>query len=86
MWVVTKERKPEQDGFYLVQMMHGGLEGLSYTTDGGWNTRRYNEELMTQSAISDFNVARWFDAPQPPEVPNEWFFEAMRSLRMEVTK
>ena len=86
MWVITKERKPEQDGFYLVQMIHGGLEGLSYTMDGGWNTRRYGEELWTEAKISDYSVARWFDAPQPPEIPNKWFFEAMRLERMEVTK
>ena len=56
MWVVTKERKPERDGFYLVQMIHGGLDGLSYTIDGGWNTFRCANELHTKSAIDDVNV------------------------------
>ena len=83
MWVVTRERKPNEDGFYLVQMIHGGLEGLSYTTDGGWNTRRYSEELWAEAAIPDSDVARWFDAPQPPEVPDEWVCELMRSMEVE---
>ena len=82
MWVVTKERKPEQDGFYLVQLMYGDVNGLSYTTDGGWNTHydRFGN-LQNKSAIADYKVARWFDAPEPPEIPDKCFLE-MQKVRM----
>ena len=80
MWVVTRERKPDHDGFYLVQMTYGTVSGLEYTKDGGWNT---NYDLFgilrDENAINDLDVARWFDAPQPPEVPDEWFYEMIHA-------
>ncbi len=80
MWVVTKEREPKRDGFYLVQMMYGKVNGLEFTIEGGWNTHYDSDgNLHTESAIEKTHVARWFDAPDPPEVPDEWFEEMRRS-------
>ena len=78
MWNDTRDCTPRIDGFYLVQMIHGGLEGLNYTREGGWNTRYVDGTLSAESAIKNSNVAMWFDAPTPPEVSNERFFSAMR--------
>lgn len=80
-WIDNREHEPTKDGKYLVQMIHGGLEGLNYTTEGGWNTNYYDGELSTEHAINSNHIARWLDAPTPPEVSNEWFFEAMRRMR-----
>lgn len=82
MWINVRDQKPQKDGMYLVQMMHGGLAGLEYTQEGGWNTH-YDTfgNLQNESAIADYNVARWFDAPEPPEIPDKCFFE-MQKVRM----
>ena len=75
-WISTRESKPAKDGTYLVQMTGGYLAGLKYTLEGGWNTDYdYNGELDAEAAISNESVARWFDAPQPPEIPQEWVDE-----------
>lgn len=74
MWVDTRDREPDHDGFYLVQMIYGDVDGLNYTTDGGWNTH-YDTfgNLQNKFAIADYKVARWFDAPEPEPVPDEWY-------------
>ena len=80
MWVITKEREPERDGFYLVQMMYGKVNGLEYTIEGGWNTRHdYDGSLYAESAIEKTHVARWFDAPEPPEIPDKCFLEMQKA-------
>ena len=79
-WIDTRNYEPTLDGTYLVQMTHGGLSGLDFTIAGGWNTHYDSHgELHTESAISKLDVARWLDAPEPPEVPNEWWEELMRN-------
>lgn len=81
-WINVRDNEPMKDGTYLVQMVHGGLGGLDYTREGGWNTHYdYHGKLCNESAIASINVARWFDAPTPPEVPDEWFDELRRSMR-----
>ena len=78
-WISTRNMEPENDGTYLAQMAHGGLAGLDFTVEGGWNTHYDSKgNLHTESAISKLSVARWFDAPTPPEVPQAWFDEAVR--------
>ena len=80
-WIDTRKMEPTKDGMYLVQMAHGGLEGLSFTVDGGWNTSYdYKGNLSDKNAIHRANVARWFDAPTPPEVPDAWFAEAIATM------
>lgn len=84
MWVITKEREPDKDGFYLVQMIYGKVNGLEYTIEGGWNTRYdYDGSLHAESAIEKTSVARWFDAPEPPEVLDIWFDEFVESIAKE---
>ena len=78
MWNDTRDCMPLADGTYLVQMAHGGLSGLEYTREGGWNTHYdFDGNLHAESAINDAQVARWFNAPTPPDVPDEWFYEAI---------
>lgn len=80
MWINVRERNPEKDGVYLVQMMHGGLSGLEYTQEGGWNTHYDSKgNLCDQSVIPDNRVARWFDAPEPPEIPDKCFCEMQKA-------
>lgn len=80
MWNNVRDHNPQVEKVYLVQMTNGALCGLEYTKEGGWNTHYdIRGNLHNASAISDMNVARWFDAPDPPEVPDEWFEEMRRS-------
>lgn len=81
-WIDNRTSEPTTDGVYLVQMVANYITGMSYTREGGWNTR-YNRdgELQNDSHIDSNNVARWLDAPTPPEVSDEWFLEAMRRTR-----
>lgn len=82
MWINVRDHNPQKDGVYLTQMMHGGLAGLEYTQEGGWNTHYDSDgNLWDKSVISDNNVARWFDAPEPPEIPDKCFLE-MQKVRM----
>ena len=79
-WIDTRTSEPTKDGTYFVQMAGGYLAGLSYTTEGGWNTS-YDTygELQTEAAMSSVSVVRWFDAPQPPEIPKAWREEWLHS-------
>lgn len=80
MWINVRDHKPQKDGMYLVQMMHGGLAGLEYTQECGWNTHYDTKgSLCNQSVIPDNSVARWFDAPEPPEIPDKCFFEMQKA-------
>lgn len=81
-WIDNREQEPTQNGTYLAQMIYGSLTGLDFTIEGGWNTH-YDEngELHRDHAIDRNNVARWLDAPAPPEVSTEWFLDAMRKVR-----
>lgn len=84
MWVITKEREPDKDGFYLVQMIYGAVNGLMYTKEGGWNTRYdFESKLHREDAIDKKHVARWFDAPEPPEVSDRCFLEFAESIIKE---
>ena len=79
MWINVRDQKPQKDGVYLTQMMHGGLAGLEYTQEGGWNTHYDSDgSLCNQSVISDNRIARWFDAPEPPEIPDKCFLEMQK--------
>lgn len=79
MWVDTRERMPQKDGFYLVQSVWGNLCGYEYTVAGGWNTfyTISDNRLSAESAIKNSHVVRWFEAPEPPAVPQEWEDEAL---------
>ena len=80
MWINVRDHNPQKDGVYMTQMMYGGLAGLEYTQEGGWNTHSDPiGNLCIQSAIPDNSVARWFDAPEPPEIPNKCFFEMQKA-------
>lgn len=81
-WIDNRKQEPTKDGTYLAQMIHGGITGLDFTIEGGWNTHYDTDgELYTDHAIDKNRVARWLDAPAPPEVSDEWFTEAMRRMR-----
>ena len=67
MWIKTTERKPEEDGYYLVYMNYGEVNALRYTVEGGWNTYRdYDGVLHASHAIDDSLITSWLDAPLPP--------------------
>ncbi len=81
-WIDNRKSEPTEDGVYLVQMIANYITGLSYTREGGWNTRYdRNGKLYNEAAMNSNEVARWLDAPTPPEVSEEWFLEAMRRMR-----
>ncbi len=81
-WINVRDTEPTADGTYLVQMTNGSINGLDFTMEGGWNTHyNYKGELCNASAMESIQVARWFDAPTPPEVPEEWFEELVRWMR-----
>ena len=76
-WIDTRDRKPLTDGDYLCQTVMGDVQFLSYTTEAGWNTHRDSRgALVDDSVIVAEYVARWYDLPKPPEVPearvDEW--------------
>lgn len=76
MWIDTRNYEPLTDGTYLVQMTSGSLEGLQYTLEGGWNTSYGRDGVLhANTAMTTKQVARWFDAPKPPEIPEEWVDE-----------
>lgn len=80
-WIDNRKNEPTKNGTYLAQMIYGGITGLDFTIEGGWNTHYDKDgELCADHAIDRRNVARWLDAPEPPEVSQEWFLEAMRKM------
>lgn len=68
MWINTREETPTKDGSYVIQTIFGEVLPMSYTVYYGWNT--YTNAY--EHPLNDGYVARWFDAPEPPEVPKEW--------------
>lgn len=80
MWINTRDHNPDKDGVYLVQMASGSKNGLSYTVGGGWNTEREKDgTIWADAAMTNVQVARWFDAPEPEPVPREWYDEWMEA-------
>ena len=75
MWIDTRDCVPLTDGEYIVQTVYGRTTLMNYTRKGGWNTHYEDGTLHTDNAICDLYVVRWFDIPQPKEVPEEWFKE-----------
>jgi hypothetical protein len=78
MWVNAMERLPEKDGEYKYQTVYGTTGCIFYTVEGGWNTNRdkFTGELCNEYAMeNDGYIARWFDAPDPEPVPEEWLEE-----------
>lgn len=75
MWIDTRDCVPLEDGEYIIQTVYGRTAPMDYTRAGGWNTHYEDGVLITNNAICDLYVARWFDIPQPKEVPEEWFDE-----------
>ena len=72
-WIDTRDREPLTDGYYLCQTVLGDVEGMYYTTEAGWNTHRDSRgALFDDHVISAKYVARWYDVPKPPEVPEAW--------------
>ena len=81
MWTDTKDCVPLTDGNYLVQTVYGDVASMLYTTAGGWNTHiDQNGVLCDESAIEDGYVARWYDVPTPPEVPQAWYEEYRKGV------
>ena len=85
-WVDTRNCVPLADGYYLVQTVYGGITGLNYTHEGGWNTSYRNGELHADSRIEDTYIARWYDAEAPKPVPEEWADEHLENVRKGVSK
>lgn len=75
MWIDTREREPEKNGDYIVQLVTGKEDILSFTTEAGWNTFFSIDGLLRGSALSKGYVARWFEASEPAPVPEEWYNE-----------
>lgn len=78
MWINSRERLPEKDGEYMYQSVYGDIGSINYTVEGGWNTHRSptNGRLCDNNAMeNDGYVARWFEAPEPEPIPEEWFDE-----------
>ena len=84
MWVDTRDREPSSDGIYLVQMAGRYMSAMNYTTEGGWNTHKDSDgNLSDENAMTYKDVARWFDAPEPEPVPDEWYDEWRECLEQE---
>ena len=80
MWIDTRNYEPLEDGTYLVQMAGGYLTGMNYTIEGGWNTSRDSNGILSKEDAMDYKrVARWLDAPKPADVPEEWVNEWLES-------
>ena len=78
MWVNAKERLPEKDGIYMYQSIYGEVCSIQYTVKSGWNTHYdyVTGDLIDDYAIeNDGYIARWFDAPEPEPIPEEWLDE-----------
>lgn len=73
MWIATREETPTKDGCYTIQTVYGEVMSMVYTVYYGWNTYPYSYD----NPINNGYVARWFDAPEPPEIPEEWYKEYM---------
>lgn len=85
MWIDTRDCIPLADGYYLAQTVYGEVTGFSYTLKGGWNTRYdHHGVLQADSAVENTYVARWFDAPKPKAVPEEWVDEHFEAWKKGV--
>lgn len=75
MWIDCKERQPDKDGTYTVQMTYNRIQSMSYTVEGGWNTFRNRHNAVDGTNLDDM-VYRWVDAGDPPMVTkreaDEW--------------
>lgn len=85
-WVDTRECVPLEDGYYLVQTVHGDITGMGYTHKGGWNTGYYDGVLHDDAKIDDTAIARWYRAEKPKAVPQAWLDEHLEQLRKGVRK
>jgi hypothetical protein len=78
-WIDTRDRQPTENGDYLVQTALGDEATALYTTEGGWNSFIDSEgKLHCGDTDQSLYIVRWFDAPKPPAVPEEWYIEWMR--------
>ena len=76
MWIDTRDCVPLADGAYTVQTVYGYVTPMNYTTEGGWNTHRTAEGVLSnENAIEDAYVVRWYDIPKPKKVPKKWLTE-----------
>lgn len=77
MWVNARRRMPKKDGCYMYQSIYGDVSSMNYTVKGGWNTHYEigTHILYDEKRIEDGYIARWFEAPEPEPVPEEWFEE-----------
>lgn len=57
-WVLTEDRKPTENGYYLV-WFYGRAEPMSFH-NGKWNA--YDDEAP--HAIDDSHVKAWFQVPE----------------------
>ena len=72
-WIDTRNAEPKEDGIYLVQMAGSYISAMNYTVEGGWNTSKDSDGVLSdENKMNYISVARWFDAPTPEPIPNEW--------------
>jgi hypothetical protein len=78
-WIDTRDRQPTENADYLVQTALGDEATALYTTEGGWNSFIDSEgKLHCGDTDQSLYIVRWFDAPKPPAVPEEWYIEWLR--------
>ena len=79
MWVNTRDRKPSEDGCYLVQNAIGAVEASNYTPEGGWNTHRNIDGTVNAGTETNLYIVRWYEVTEEPgPVPEEWYDEWLR--------
>ena len=78
-WVDTRDRQPTANGEYLTQAASGSVGTTMYTVEGGWNSFiDYSGKLHCGDDDMSLYIVRWFDAPKPPAVLEEWYEEWRR--------
>lgn len=79
-WIDTRDRLPTENGDYLIQNVLGDVWTLQYTVECGWNSYVDSEGVLHTGNMDQKYVARWFDAPKPPAVPQEWRDEWLKEV------
>lgn len=78
-WVDTRDRQPTVSGDYLTQAASGSVGTTMYTVEGGWNSFiDCDGVLHCGDGDMSLYIVRWFEAPKPPAVPEEWCIEWLR--------
>lgn len=87
MWIDTRDCTPIADGEYWVQTVYGDVTPMTYTYEGGWNTR-YDDKgkLQSKYAMNDGYIARWHKVDYPEPIPKKWKESYYKKLAREETK